>query len=204
MNVRTTLLLLIAFVVLGGYVLWSERGKPVDATTGDTSSTPVLQINSSDVSAMVVRNSTGKQVRVERSGGDWQLREPAAGRTDAASVTNVLNGLSRLSATRTITPTTQDLGSYGLAAPAYTIQLFKGSATLAELRLGSKNPDRSATYVQHVGSPIIYLVSDSILDTIEQWPGAPPVQPTPTVPPPTTRPPARFASPNATATATAK
>ena len=204
MNVRTTLLLLVAFVVLGGYVLWSERNKPADTTATATSSIPVLQINTGDVSAIVVRASTGKQVRVERSGSDWQLREPAAGRADAAGITNVLNGLSQLSATRTITPTAQDIGPYGLATPAYTVQLFKGGTTLAELRLGSKNPDQSATYVQHVGSPIIYLVSDSILDTVEQWPGAPPVQPTPTVPPPTVRPTARSAAPNATATATAK
>ena len=201
MNVRTTLLLLVAFVVLGGYVLWSERSKPTDTSTTATSSTPVLQINSNDVSAIVVRASTGKQVRVERSGSDWQLREPAAGRADAAGVTNVLNGLSQLSATNTITPTTQDLAPYGLAPPAYTVQLFKGSATLAELRLGTKNPDKSATYVQHVGSPNIYLVSDTILDTVEQWPGAPPVPPTPTVPPPTARPGASSAPPSATAAA---
>lgn len=204
MNVRTTLLLLVAFLVLGGYVLWSERSKPADATTTDTSGTHVLQINSNDVNAIVVRASTGKQVRVERSGSDWQLREPAAGRADAAGVTNVLNALSQLGATRTITPTTQDLAPYGLAAPAYTIRLFKGSATLAELRLGSKNPDKSATYVQHVGSPIIYLVSDSILDTVEQWPSAPPVQPTPTMPPPTVRPTTTSAPANPTTTASAR
>ncbi len=188
MKFRTTLILLVVFAVLGGYLFWSGRGSPAGTDATATPTVSVLQINSADVGAIVVRDAAGKQVRAEHNGGTWRLAAPKPVQADAATITTALDSLAKLSATRTVTPTTQDLAPYGLARPAYTLQLFKGGTTLAELRIGSKNPDGSATYVQRAGEPAIYLVSDPVLGTVEGWPGAPPV---PTAPSTTSTPASR-------------
>jgi Domain of unknown function (DUF4340) len=182
MKFRTTLILLIVLAALGGYVLWSGRQKSdTSATTGATT-TPVLQLDPAGVRAVEVRGE-GKQVRVERDASGWQVNAPKPGPADALRVTEVISGLAKLNATQTITPTGQNLAPYGLDKPAYEVRLEGG--TPETLRLGAKNPDGSATYVQRASAPTIYLVKDPLIDTVERWVGDPPVQPTPapTAPP---------------------
>lgn len=183
MNYRTTIVLLVIFAVLGGYVYWSGRNQSADTASESGTPTPtevaVLRVNATDVSAVVVRDKAGKQVRAERNGNSWKLTAPQAEPADAAQVSALADGVAALSATRIITPTSQDLEPFGLAAPGYTVELLKGTTPLAELKLGAKNPDGSATYVQRGDSPTIYLSSDPILATATSWLTTPPIQPTP-------------------------
>jgi hypothetical protein len=182
MKFRTTFFLLIVLAALGGYVLWSGRQKSdANATTG-AAAIPVLQLDPAGIRAVEVRGE-GKEVRVERAANGWQVTAPKPGPADAFRVTEVISGLAKLSATHTITPTGQNLAPYGLDKPAYEVRL-EGSPP-ETLRLGAKNPDGSATYVQRAAAPTIYLAKDSLIDTIERWVSDPPAQPTPapTAPP---------------------
>jgi hypothetical protein len=182
MKFRTTIILLVVLAALGGYVLWSGRQKSdTNATTGATAIS-VLQLDSAGIRAVEVRGE-GKQVRVERDASGWQVNAPKPGPADALRVTQVISGLAKLNATQTITATGQNLAPYGLDKPAYEVRLEGG--TSETLRLGAKNPDGSATYVQRSSAPTIYLVKDSLIDTVERWVGDPPAQPTPapTAPP---------------------
>jgi len=181
MKFRTTLMLLIVLAALGGYVLWSGRQKS-DANTTTGAAIAVLQLDPAAIRAIDVRGE-GKQVRVERDASGWQVQAPKPGPADTFRVTEVISGLAKLNATQMITPTGQDLKPYGLDKPAYEVQL--DGSTPETLRLGTKNPDGSATYVQRAAAPTIYLVKDSLIDTIERWVADPPAQPTPapTAPP---------------------
>jgi Domain of unknown function (DUF4340) len=182
MKFRTTFILLIVLAALGGYVLWSGRQKSDASATTGAAAIPVLQLDPAGILAVEVRGE-GKQVRVERDASGWQVKVPKPGPADAFRVTEVISGLAKLNATQTITPTGQDLAPYGLDKPAYEVRL-EGS-TPETLRLGAKNPDGSATYVQRAAAPAIYLAKDSLIDTIERWVSDPPAQPTPapTAPP---------------------
>jgi len=182
MKFRTTLVLLVVLATLGGYVVWSGREKSdANATTG-AAAVAVLQLDQAGIRAVEVRGE-GKLVRVERDASGWQIKAPKPGPADALRVTEVISGLAKLSATQMITPTSQDLAPYGLDKPAYVVQLDGGTSEM--LRLGAKNPDGSATYVQRASTPTVYLVNDTLLDTVERWVSDPPAQPTPapTAPP---------------------
>ena len=182
MKFRTTFMLLVVLAALGGYVLWSGRQKSGANDTAGAAAIPVLQLDPAGIRAIDVRGE-GKQVRVERDASGWQVQAPKPGPADPFRVTDVISGLAKLNATQLITPTGQDLAPYGLDKPAYVVQL--DGSTPATLRLGAKNPDGSATYVQRPSAPTIYLVKDSLLDTVERWVSDPPAQPTPapTAPP---------------------
>ena len=182
MKFRTTVVLLIVLAALGGYVLWSGRQRSDANVTTGAAAIPVLQLDPAGIRAVEVRGE-GKQVRVERAANGWQVKLPKPGPADAFRVTEVISGLAKLSATQTITPTGQNLAPYGLDKPAYEVRL-EGSPP-ETLRLGAKNPDGSATYVQRAAAPTIYLAKDSLIDTIERWVSDPPAQPTPapTAPP---------------------
>src|SRR4051794_38156914 len=104
MKFRTTFILLVVLAALGGYVLWSGREQSdANATTG-AASIPVLQLDQAGIRAVGVRGE-GKQVRVERDAGGWQIKAPKPGPADALRVTEVISDLAKLSATQMITPT---------------------------------------------------------------------------------------------------
>lgn len=185
MNTRTTVVLLVVLIVLGGYVYWSGQGAPTSSATPSTSEAPVVQVNAADVSAVVIDGNGGKQVRAERSGNDWKLTAPNAASADAGRVNTLLNDIATLKATRVITPTNSDLAPYGLSTPTYKVELLKGTTPLTTLKVGSKNPDGSGVYLQRDGAATVYLVSSSILGSAENWLSDPPIKPTPapTTPP---------------------
>src|SRR5919202_439719 len=109
MNFRTTLILLVVFVALGGVLFWTGRSSGAGANATATPAVTGLQLNAADVSAIVVRDSHGKQVRAERSGSTWKLAVPKAAPGDSANISTAVDSLAKLSATRTIT-----LGAQGL------------------------------------------------------------------------------------------
>lgn len=198
MNVRTTIILLVVMVVLGGYVFWSgnnSSGTGVDDassslgldTSMDEARTPILSVNTADIQAIEVTNAEGTTVSLARAGDSWNLTQPDAEPADAGAVTQVITDLVGLTATRSITETSEDLSAYGLDKPAYEVILSGENGELARLRLGGANPNGSATYVQRDTEPTIYLVSNFILDGVRNWITTPPVKPTP-VPTPTEAP----------------
>lgn len=189
MNIRTTIILLVVLVVLGGYVLWSGRNADETSETGAddavTEEVTVLDIDPAAVRVVTVSDADGEQVRLEQNAGTWQITAPAREPADVFAVTRVITDLAELSATRVITPAEQDLSPYGLDQPEYEIILSGENGTLATLRLGTTNPEGTATYLQRDDITPIYLVSTFTLDSAQGWLLEPPVQPTPvpTLPP---------------------
>ena len=183
MKGRTTLLLVAVCVILGGFVWWSGRNKGTTADATPSTDVTVLQLNPQDVTAISIKNAGNQEVRAEQDNGTWKLTAPHPGTADADAVTRNIGYLSNLKATQVITPTSTDLTAYGLATPINVFQLSKAQTVLAELDIGTKNPDGSATYVQVKGTPRIYLVTDTVIGNVAAWITAPPVLPSTTVTP---------------------
>lgn len=194
MKFRTTLILLVVLVALAGYLFWSSRAKPATTDASNTADVHVLSFNPQDVNTITIRDASGKEVRAEQSGTTWRLTAPTNEAADTERVTNNIGYLSKLVATQVITPPTPDLAPYGLAKPAFIFQLSKGQSVVAELHIGNKNPDGSATYVQSKGAPVVYLVTDTVVGNVMNWLTAPPIPPTP-VPTPSPAAPATTATP---------
>jgi hypothetical protein len=66
MKFRTTLILLVVLVALGGVLLWSQRAKPATTDSSAATTVPVLQLDPQDVTAITIRDATGKEVRAEQ------------------------------------------------------------------------------------------------------------------------------------------
>lgn len=189
MKVQTTVILLIILVALGGYVYWSgQNTESADtdadtAITDDTSTVPVLRFDTSDIHAVEVRNTnSGKYVRAEKQDDTtWTLTGTITDTADTVKITRAITDLSKLNATRIITPSDEDIPLFGLTPPLHTVVLQDADQkTVAQLHLGSKNPTGGSTYVQRDVEETIYLISDFVINTLEGWVSTPPVQPTPT------------------------
>jgi hypothetical protein len=209
MSIRTTIILLVVLLLLGGYVFWSgQNADETDETAlENTETTPLLpEVALADVQAIAVTSADGETVSLTQQDDTWSIIAPAAAPADTMQVTQVVSELVQLNVTRVITPTEADLAPYGLDAPIYEVEIAGEEGVLAQLYLGATNPNQTSTYVRRDDQEeVIYLVSSFALNSLQEWVTTPPIQPTPlptptALPTPATTP---TAPPAATATPTA-
>src|SRR5580765_5819047 len=97
MNFRTTLILLILVVAAGVAFFFTNRKASDDQTAQTTGSEhKLLNVDSKDVSRVVIANADGKRTVLEKTGANWKLVEPvkaAAKDFEVDSLVNELTGL---------------------------------------------------------------------------------------------------------------
>ena len=178
MNSRTTLVLLVVSVALGLY-LYVVPAADEDQTPPSDTQIPVLTFESRQVARMEVQNAGGERLEVIRNNDEWDVVTDQRVAGDTILIGPMVANVAGLQASTVITPDGQMLADYGLQTPALTLHLHDVDAPLATLLVGTRNPSGGARYVQVQGRPQVYLVSDSTLDTIENWYTTVPVAPTP-------------------------
>lgn len=178
MNGRTTLILLILAAALGAYLYFTPAPDPESETTTEVTTEKVLTFESRQVSAMTITKvETGGQVTVTRTPNGWDITTDATVAGDEITIGPAVATIAGLTADSVITAVT-DFGVYGLATPQLTIELRGESGVLATLAVGERNPSGGARYVRVDAQDQVYVVSDYVLDTVEEWFTTVPLAPT--------------------------
>jgi len=208
MNRRNLLILLAILIVMGGYVYFAEvRGsKPSSEGEISTEQSQLWTMTAEDVVRLEIEQPvTAAAVRLTYYGEiGWQCLEPPLEATDQDRVKQIVSQLVDIRANRVLSETNEPLSVFGLAAPGYVIRIMPLGEDEMVLRIGDKNPQGTAYYVQIEGQrpePVegqqpIYLLPTYALDQAIGLLTSPPVPPTPT---PTATP---AASPEVTETPT--
>jgi len=180
MKVRNTIILIILLALLGGYVYFFEvRGNTGEEATPTPSTVQVLDLNEDDVVGLTVQGPEGTTRLSRPVGGQWQMEEPSQEPADDTRVGLVVSSLAHLSASRSLTETT-DLEPFGLASPLWTVEVEVAGGTTERIQIGDKNPAGGQYYVKKEGDSAIYLVYASTIEGLQRLVKEPPYQPTPT------------------------
>jgi hypothetical protein len=171
MRLRTTGILLIAFLVLLGYVYFVEMRKspaqaPIDKTMW------VLTVGADDVQSLNI-NDRGQAISFNRSGDSWYIGEAGGNQANPDKVKGMISSLVNLQATRVLTQT-DALSSYGLDKPAMVVVLGLASGQQEQLAFGDKNPQGAQYYVLKKGAAPVYLVYAALGDDLRSLVSSPP------------------------------
>mgnify|MGYP000135598611 CR=1 FL=1 len=203
MSYRTTLVLLVVFIVFGGAVYFLElrdKGQGAEATP-KADQLRVFDLDDGAVRRLSV-TWNDRTVTVERpEDGDWQL-QPEGVRADQLRVSQLVFRLSRLRAVERVNAGDADLGSYGLAQPALKVTMELPDVT-AELLVGAKAPLDMGYYARRADGGEVYVVDSRTVSDLQQLVEDPPRErPTPTPGASPTAGPSPTTSPSPTATPT--
>lgn len=180
MKVRNTLILVVVFALLAGYVYFFEIKKIEEGEEEEgPKTTQVFDLVADDVVELTVKGPEGIARLRHVEGQPWQIEEPIQEEADDVRVTSLVNRLATLTASRTLTET-GSLATYGLAEPQLTAELKTRDNQLEALLAGDKNPQGSSYYVQKEGDENVYLVYASTIDDLKRLITEPPKKPTPT------------------------
>lgn len=110
--------------------------------------------------------TNGRTVRFQKSGGTWQLAEPAAARSDEAAIEGLLGQLDGLQMRSVAAPEAGNLATFGLDTPAAIIRVGSGSSS-AELQVGS-TAEEGRLYARDAARPEIFTIDASLLEELKK------------------------------------
>lgn len=199
MSWRTTGLLFLLLLVVGGLVYW-QRGRVESGSEGTPTALPpspasgaVLfdDITVRDVVRLDVENSAGSTSFSRRADGAWFMTVPTATMAISQTLTNNVQSLISTTGRRTLSPEENPLRVYGLDEPQATVTLaVRRDENVVRYRLlvGNQTPAGDAYYVLKEGDPRVHLMAGAALNNVLNLSGDPPL-PQPTTTPLSSSPP---------------
>jgi len=159
---RNTLILLLLAAVIGVavYFLEIKPGKPRDEKPDE--SKPAFDLKKDDIAAISITRS-GEKVNIEDSGGKWMINQPLTAQANQATVDSLVSSLTSAKIERSLSPTAEEVKSYGLEEPAVTIELKLKSGDTKTIKLGTKDFSGLSVYAQLGDEKNVALVPASVL-----------------------------------------
>jgi hypothetical protein len=184
MKFRDTLILLGILALLGGYVYFFEI-RPEDEPPVEEQERAVFDLEADEIIDLTLfEDEAGVEPALSlarQAGENWQIEVPVQEPANDTTVSSTVRRLAQLEATRVLEEAAADVTVYGLGEVAtWRVVLTLADGTAYTLLIGDQNPTKTGYYAKKAEADIIYLISSSMVNTLQGWADEPPVQPTPT------------------------
>jgi hypothetical protein len=165
MNFKTTVILFVVLVVVGGYVFFtSDR----DTKRKKAEEHKLVDIPAAaDVTRLAITDAAGKKTVLERAGKDWRLVEPLNAPAEARDVTDLIDALISMKSNNQLDPKEAAASKIGLEKPQSTVELTAGEKT-TQVQFGDRLSVGDGVYARITGKNEIEIVPASVLDKIDR------------------------------------
>lgn len=168
---KSTLLVLLAAIVLGGAVYYfdwkrSSTEKPVTDT-----SKPVFALQPSDVNSLTLSrpaHAGEPEVRFEKRGDDWTILAPVETAADQSSVRGIVDGIAGARVDKTESAAPDRLKVFGLDTPSVSLAFQTAGGAKHTLLLGDKDFSGTSVYALADGGKSVDLLSASLLSSADK------------------------------------
>ena len=157
---RSTLVLLVLFLALGGYAYFIESERP-PASEADAKER-AFELEADAVVELEITADSGDVTRLERSAGSrsWAMRAPVDVAADDNRATAIASALEALEIQRVVEAEPVDLEPYGLDDPLVDVGFrTDGDTALRHLRIGDTTPTGGDRYARSDDDPRVFLIA---------------------------------------------
>ena len=165
-RLRSTLLLLVLFLAIGGYAWFVERERP-PAAEADVNE-EAFDVAAGRVTDLTVNAENGDVTVLTRTENqiDWMVTAPVGTEADDNAATAIATTLAALEIRRVVEEEAADLAPFGLAEPTVSVTFATPDGEPATLSVGDETPTGGEHYAA-VGSRVI-LVADFVESTLNR------------------------------------
>ncbi len=166
---RSTLVLLVIFLSLLGYIYFVESKKPPD--TGTETKPKAFSVAADKIEELKVKAASGDTAALKKVNGTWQLVEPLAVSADESIVSSIVSNLSSLEVQRVVEENPSSLKEYGLASPRVDVAFkVSGDKDFKHLLIGDKTATGSDLYARLDTEKRVVLISGYLDGTFDRTP----------------------------------
>jgi uncharacterized protein DUF4340 len=159
---RSTLILLLLAAVIGVavYFLEIKPGKPRDEKTEE--SKPAFAFSRDDIASLSLTRS-GQTVVIEEKDGKWTIVQPLTAQANQSTLDSLVSSLTSAKIERSLTPSPEEIKTFGLEEPAVTVEIKLKSGETQTLKLGAKDFSGLSAYALIGGSNEVAIVPAAVL-----------------------------------------
>lgn len=159
---RNTLILLLLAAVVGVavYFLEIKPGKPRDEKPEE--SKPAFAFKREDISSISITRA-GETVTIEDKDGKWAISQPLTAQANQSTVDSLVSSITSAKIERSMSPSAEEMKSFGLEEPAVTLDIKLKSGETQTLKLGAKDFSGLSAYAQLGDSKDVALVPAAVL-----------------------------------------
>lgn len=136
-----------------------------DKSLEDLRDRSVLRVESESVSGFELKNASGEVAAMKDSSG-WTLTKPENKPADTDMVSQLLAGVSTGKMESVASETPENLGKYGLASPAITLETTDGKGNKQTLTVGKKDGDNY--FARDLSRPTIFRINGDLYKKLSE------------------------------------
>ncbi len=148
---KTTLVLVLIALGLGGYVYFYEIRSPSQEEIATKSQQSLFSFTEEDVQRLEIEKETGETfefVRLETTASSWRMKRPEGAPAEEGAIVFLLDLLVKESSSKTFTAEANQLENYGLDNPLATINVELQDQIKHQVLLGNPTFDEKQIYAQ--------------------------------------------------------
>jgi Domain of unknown function (DUF4340) len=162
MKIRGLLIATLVFAGLAGFLYWSDHHKPsAEAAKPDADAAPsILKLDQNSITKLELKKKDAPPILLTKSGSDWRITEPKSFAADQTTVSSLLSTISSLDSERLVEDKSSNLERYGLASPAFELDITGKDNKEQRLLLGDETPAGSGVYAALAGDPRVFTIAE--------------------------------------------
>ncbi len=159
MKFKNTLILLVLFVLLGGYVYWVEIKGAKEKEAAEEASKKLFEFIQDSLTHVRIINAQGHFSFVRRN-NVWYLEKPVVDLANEQNITAALDNLETLKYKTRFTIQPAEVAEFGLGDKALVVKVKDNNGKQDSLRIGDDTP---------VGSDVFAAKVDTVVFTIPRY-----------------------------------
>lgn len=168
-GLRSTLILLVLFLGLAGYIYFVERNRP--ATADVPAKQKVFTVDSAKIQEIRLKAASGETSVLRKSGDRWQMVEPTTTAADDTELSSITSNLASLEIQRVVEEAPSDLKTYGLAEPRIEVAFkAEGDKEFRRLLIGEKTATGGDLYAKLGDDKKVFLIAGYLEGTFNRTP----------------------------------
>ncbi len=167
MNLKTTLIVAIVALALGGYIYFYER-ETIEET--DSEWEKVFDIESADIEEIEIVRAEGEDLKLIRTDESWTIVSPIEARADTTEVETLTGNIADLESERVVAEgDAVRLGDFGLAEPDLEVRYkTEQDDSLTGLLFGDETPTGTNRYAKLAGEDKVFVISSYLKSNFEK------------------------------------
>jgi hypothetical protein len=162
MKIRGLLIATLVLAGLAGFLYWSDHHKPrAEAANPDADAGPsILKLDQNSITKLELKKKDATPILLTKDGSDWRITEPKPFAADQTTVSSLLSTVSSLDSERLVEDKGSNLERYGLASPAFELDITGKDNKEQRLLLGDETPAGSGVYAALGGDPRVFTIAE--------------------------------------------